>query len=114
MDRDGGKMSDQDQKKEGPCPCGPGMTLKNGKCVMPDVTFTSFFMALNSSVLYHLGELANPETGAQQKDMMLAKHTIDTMAMLQAKTRGNLSQEEISLVETSLYDLKMRYVKARD
>lgn len=106
-------MSDQDQKKDGPCPCGPGMTLKNGKCVMPDVTFTSFFMALNSSVLYHLGELADPQTGVQRKDMMLAKHTIDTMVMLQAKTRGNLSREEVELVETSLYDLKMRYVKAR-
>jgi hypothetical protein len=105
-------MSDQGQEKESHCPCGPGMTLKNGKCVMPDVTFTSFFMALNSSVLYHLGELADPETGAQQKDMMLAKHTIDTMSMLQTKTRGNLSSEEVELVDTSLYDLKMRYVKA--
>lgn len=106
-------MSEQGPKKDDPCPCGPGMTLKNGKCVMPDVTFTSFFMALNSSVLYHLGELADPETGVQQKNMMLAKHTIDTMSMLQAKTRGNLSSEEAELVENSLYDLKMRYVKAR-
>ncbi len=80
---------------------------------MPDVTFASFFMALNSSVLYHLGELADPETGAEQKDMMLAKHTIDTMSMLQVKTRGNLSPEEAELVENSLYDLKMRFVKAR-
>jgi len=106
-------MSDQGQEKDKPCSCGPGMTLKNGKCVMPDVTFTSFFMALNSSVLYHLGELADPETGVEQKNMMLAKHTIDTMSMLQAKTRGNLSSEEMELVENSLYDLKMRFVKAR-
>lgn len=105
-------MSKQDQQNEAPCPCAPGMVLKNGKCVMPDVTFTSFFMALNSSVLFHLGELADPLTGKTQKDMMLAKHTIDTMVMLQAKTRGNLSSEEMELVENSLYDLKMRFVKA--
>ena len=106
-------MSEQDRKMKEPCPCGPGMVLKNGECVMPDVTFTSFFMALNSSALYHLGELAEPVTGKLQKDMLLAKHTIDTMAMLQAKTRGNLSSEEMDLVENTLYDLKMRFVKAR-
>ncbi len=106
-------MSDQGQKMGDPCPCGPGMVLKNGKCVMPDVTFTSFFMALNSSVFCHLGEIADPVTGSQQKDMLLAKHTIDTMSMLQEKTRGNLSSEEMELVENILYDLKMRFVKAR-
>ena len=106
-------MDDQGQKKEAPCPCGPGMVLKNGQCVMPDVTFTSFFMALNSSVLYHLGELPDPVTGKRQKDMLLAKHTIDTMSMLQAKTCGNLTSEETDLVQTTLYDLKMRFVKAQ-
>lgn len=106
-------MNAENEKSKEPCPCSPGMVLKNGKCVMPDVTFTTFFMALNSSVLYHLGELAGPATGKQEKDMLLAKHTIDTMVMLQDKTKGNLTREELELVETSLYDLKMRFVKAR-
>jgi hypothetical protein len=106
-------MHTQNEKSDQSCPCAPGLVLKNGKCVMPDVTFTTFFMALNSSALYHLGELADPVTGKQQKDMLLAKHTIDTMSMLQAKTQGNLTREESDLVETSLYDLKMRFVQAR-
>jgi len=106
-------MSDQGAEKKDGCPCEPGMTLKDGKCVMPDVTFTSLVMALNSSTLAHLGELASPDSGTKQKNMMLAKHTIDTIAMLQVKTRGNLSHEESELVETSLFDLKMRFVKAR-
>lgn len=107
-------MSDQTTSKAAePCPCAPGLVLKNGKCVMPEVTFTTFFMALNSSALYHLGELADPVHGKRQKDMLLAKHTIDTMSMLQAKTSGNLTQEEMELVENSLYDLKMRFVKAK-
>lgn len=105
-------MSEHEKNsKREPCPCAPGMVLKNGKCVMPDVTFTTFFMALNSSALYHLGELADPYTGKQHKDMMLAKHTIDTMSMLQGKTVGNLTREEMDLVENTLYDLKMRFVK---
>lgn len=106
-------MTDQGAGKKDGCPCGPGMTLKDGKCVMPDVTLTSFVMALNSSALAHLGELVSPESGTKQQNMMLAKHTIDTIAMLQAKTRGNLSHEEAELIETSLFDLKMRFVKAR-
>lgn len=106
-------MSDHDTNKKDPCPCSPGLVLKDGKCVMPEVSFTTFFMALNSSALYHLGELSDPTTGKQQKDMLLAKHTIDTMSMLQAKTCGNLTREEMELVENSLYDLKMRFVKAK-
>ena len=100
-------------EKDGNCrPCAPGMVKKNGKCVMPDVTFTSFFMALNTSAFYHLGEIADPATGKRQKDMMMAKHTIDTMVLLQQKTKGNLNAEEKDLVDSSLYDLKMRFVNA--
>ncbi len=104
-------MSEKVQKED-ECPCAPGFVRKDGKCVLPDVTFTSFFMALNTSALYHLGELPDPATGKKQKDLMMARHTIDTMVMLQKKTAGNLDQEEKELVENSLYDLKMRYVNA--
>jgi hypothetical protein len=100
------------KQQESDCGCAPGMVKKDGKCVLPDVTFASFFMALNTSALYHLGEIAEPATGVRHKDMMMAKHTIDTMSMLADKTRGNLDAEEAKLVENSIYDLKMRYVKA--
>lgn len=88
------------------------MVKKDGECVMPDVTFNSFFMALNTSALYHLGEIADPATGTRHKDMMMAKHTIDTMSMLADKTKNNLNAEESELAANSIYDLKMRYVKA--
>lgn len=99
--------------KENDCSCAPGMINKNGKCVMPDVTFTSFFMALNTSALYHLGVIPDPVTGAKLVDLMMAKHTIDTMGMLKEKTKGNLTAEESELVTQGLYDLKMRYVNAK-
>ncbi len=97
---------------EDDCPCSPGLVKKDGKCVMPDVTFTSLFMALNTSTLFQLGVLPDPVSGEKRVDMMMAKHTIDTMTMLQEKTKGNLTEEEKELVETGLYDLKMRYVNA--
>lgn len=107
-----GELMTKLKNEEDPCPC-PGMVRKDGKCVMPDVTFTSFLMALNTSALFHLGELDDPVTGTKQKDILMAKHTIDTIALLSEKTEGNLTSEEKDLIETSLYDLKMRYVNAK-
>ena len=100
-----------DQEKEcGKCP--EGQVLKDGKCVLPDVTFTAFVMSLNTAALYHFGELADPETGRTGQDLMLAKHTIDTLKLLHEKTAGNLTRDEENLLETVLYDLKLRYVTA--
>ena len=99
------------EKKD--CCCPDGMVEKDGKCVLPDVTFTSFFMALNTSVLFHLGELPDPGTGQKQVNLSMAKYTIDTMRLLQEKTKGNLNEEEASLVDKSLYDLRMRYIKKK-
>ncbi len=101
-----------EKSRQNGCKCAPGMVKKDGKCVMPDVTFISFFMALNTSALYHLGEIADPVTGSCHKDTMMAKHTIDTMSMLGKKTEGNLNADEAELVTNSIYDLQMRYVKA--
>ena len=92
--------------------CPEGQVLQDGKCVMPDVTFTAFVMSLNTSALFHFGELADPETGKSTQDLVLAKHTIDTLNLLKEKTEGNLSRDEENLLETVLYDLKLRYVKA--
>lgn len=82
-----------------------------GRCVMPTVTFASFILSLNTSALYLMGELPHPETGKRTVDLELAKHTIDTLALLAAKTKGNLSSDEDELMTRILYDLKMRYVR---
>lgn len=82
-----------------------------GRCVMPEVTFSSFILSLNTSALYHMGELPHPETGQKVVDRELAKHTIDTLALLADKTRGNLSPDEHEFLTRALYELKMRFVK---
>jgi len=81
---------------------------------MPEVTFAGFILSLNTTALYHLGELAHPETGERNVDLELVKHTIDTLTLLGDKTRGNLDRDENELLSTILYDLKLRYVKAKD
>ncbi|HBI14315.1 MAG TPA: DUF1844 domain-containing protein [Desulfobulbaceae bacterium] len=96
-----------------PCPDGR-VRNEAGKCVMPEVTFTSFVLSLNTTALFHLGELPHPETGERKVDLELVKHSIDTLIMLQGKTSGNLDTSENELLSHILYDLKMRFIKAKD
>ncbi|AGF79030.1 protein of unknown function (DUF1844) [Desulfocapsa sulfexigens DSM 10523] len=94
------------------CPCGDGkVPNQEGKCVMPEVTFMALVMSLNSSALFHLGEIANPETGEKLVDFSLARHAIDTLMLLQEKTRGNLDADETEMLKNILYDVKIRFVQ---
>jgi Domain of unknown function (DUF1844) len=78
---------------------------------LPPVDFHTFILSLGSSALLHLGELEHPDAGAPRKDLPLAKQTIDILAMLEEKTRGNLTPAEEKLMESLLYDLRLRYVE---
>ncbi|MBC7358603.1 MAG: DUF1844 domain-containing protein [Desulfacinum sp.] len=77
----------------------------------PEVTFSTFVFSLSSSALVHLGEVPDPVTNKVEKDLALAKQIIDTLAMLEEKTRGNLERDEQQLLQTVLYDLRLRFVK---
>jgi hypothetical protein len=77
---------------------------------LPAVDFHTFILSLGSSALLHLGELDHPDGGQPESDLGLAKHTIDIISMLQEKTRGNLTPPEEKLIESLLYDLRLRYV----
>ena len=77
----------------------------------PEINFSTFIFSLNTSALLHLGEIPDPATGKQQEDLAMAKQTIDLIAMLQEKTRGNLAPDEENLVKHILYDLRLRYVQ---
>jgi len=77
---------------------------------LPEVTFSTFILSLVSSALVNMGEAPNPGTGATSIDLVLAKHTIDMIAMIKDKTKGNLSDDEQAMIDSVLYDLRMRYV----
>lgn len=102
------------ETNEKPCekPCPEGQVRVGGKCVMPEATFTTFILSLNTSALYHLGEIDDPTSGKTCTDLVLAKHAIDTLKLLQEKTKGNLTEQESSLLENMLCDLKLRFVRA--
>ena len=81
---------------------------------LPEVNFSSFLLSLSSSVLLHLGEIPDPQSGGKMKDMALAKQSIDILTLLKDKTEGNLTEEEKNLLENLLYDLRMRFVNASE
>ena len=86
---------------------------KNAQVPLPEVNFTSLIFSLSSTALLHLGELPDPQTHEKKKDILLAKHAIDTIAMLKEKTAGNLAGEEARFIENVLSDLRLRYVKEK-
>lgn len=79
---------------------------------LPEIDFATFVLSLASSALMHLGELHEPEGAPGERDLPLAKQTIDMLAMLELKTRGNLDAAEQQLLTSVLYDLRVKYVDA--
>ena len=78
---------------------------------LPEINFATFVFSLNTSVLVHLGVLEDPGSGEKTKNLPFAKQTIDILAMLEQKTRGNLESNEETMLKNILYDLRMLYVK---
>jgi hypothetical protein len=78
---------------------------------LPSIDFSTFVLSLSHSALMHLGEAPHPETGAVDKDVAMARQTIDLIGMLEEKTKGNLTGAEERLIAQILYDLRMRYVE---
>jgi hypothetical protein len=78
---------------------------------LPEIDFSSFIFSLSTSALFHLGEIPDPVTQKSEKDLPLAKQTIDILGVLREKTRGNLTPEEEKLMENILTDLRWRYIR---
>ncbi len=79
----------------------------------PEINFATFVASLNASVLLQLGAIEDPTTGTKNKNLPMAKQTIDILSMLQEKTAGNLREEEENLLKNILYDLRLMYVKEK-
>jgi hypothetical protein len=110
-----GKVKEEarkDEKEEGKKDEKAGDRKESEYTPLPEVNFSSFVLSLSSSILLHLGEIADPKSGEKKKDLALAKQTIDIITLLKDKTKGNLTEEEQKLLEHILYDMRMRFVKA--
>jgi hypothetical protein len=76
------------------------------------INFASFVLSLVHTAAVHFGDVADPNTGEHHApNLPLAQQMIEILAMLEEKTRGNLSAEERQLIDQVLYELKMRFVE---
>ena len=77
------------------------------------ISFAAFVLSLAHTAAVHFGDLPDPGSG-QKSDVNLpaAQQMVDILALLEAKTRGNLTVEERQLLEQILYELRLRYVEA--
>ena len=78
------------------------------------VTFVGFVLSLAHTAAVHFGDVPDPVTGETgEPNLVAAQQMIDILALLEEKTRGNLSPEDRQLLEQIVYELRMRYVEAR-
>ncbi len=85
---------------------------KQDRDPLPEINLATFILSLSGSAMFHIGEIPNPETGKTEKNLPLAKQSIDIIEMLKEKTKGNLDSDEEKLLDNVLYDLRMKYVNA--
>jgi len=79
----------------------------------PALNFTAFVISLASSAAIHFGDLADPMSGRKgEVNLAGAAQMIEILALLEEKTRGNLTAEERQVLEQVLYELRERFVEA--
>ena len=76
---------------------------------MPPAGFDTLLRSVVTQALYYLGDLATPG-GEAAVNLDLAKHHLDTLAVLESKTQGNLDEQERQTLDESLYEVRMRFV----
>ena len=81
--------------------------------VLQEVTFNSFVVSLATQALAQLGEMKPPEGLSIPVDVDAAKRTIDLLAMLKEKTKGNLNEDEEQLLDEVLHTLRLGFVRAK-
>jgi hypothetical protein len=78
------------------------------------VTFVGFVLSLAHTAAVHFGDVPDPVTGETgPPNLAAAQQMIEILALLEEKTRGNLSAEERQLLEQIVYELRLRYVEVR-
>ena len=79
---------------------------------IPPATFAMLLQTLATQAAMFLSDEIDPETGQPMRQLDIAKHNIDMLAVLEEKTKGNLTPDEARLLDSLLYELRMAYIQA--
>lgn len=75
------------------------------------VDFLNYVSSLGYQAMVFLGEIPSPVTNQSEKNLPQAKFIIDTLILLQGKTKGNLTKQEEDMLNMTAYELQMKYVE---
>jgi len=73
--------------------------------------FIEFVMMHAQNAALFLGQIPNPKTGEGEVNLEIAKMFIDQLAMIEEKTRGNLTNEESTVLRNAISNLQMAFVE---
>jgi hypothetical protein len=80
--------------------------------VAEPISFVGFVVSLAHTAYVHFGDVADPASGTSGQNLPGAQQIIDILALLEEKTRGNLTPEERQVLEQAIYELRLRFVQA--
>ena len=80
---------------------------------LPPPSFSLLVATLGSQAMVALGQVPNPLDGKTELRLDLARHAIDMLAMLEQKTKGNLTADEAAMLESVLHQLRMAFMAAK-
>lgn len=112
---DSGQQEDPDKKKEEKQDQKSPRTDRDESAqerILPPMDFSALVLSLAETALFHLGLLRMPGSEEVKKDLQAARQTIDLIAMLEDKTRGNLTDSERKVITDTLFQLRMTFVEA--
>lgn len=81
---------------------------------LPPASFAFLVSTLATQTMVHLGQIADPIDNKATIRLPLAQHHIDTLAILEEKTRGNLTAEEEKMLTTMLHELRMAFLYVKN
>lgn len=79
---------------------------------LPPASFSVLISSLVTQVFFALGAIEDPQTKQRFLDLDMARHHIDILAMLEEKTKGNLTDDEKKILDRAIYESRMQYVQA--
>ena len=105
------KLAEEAKKKAEQAPAGEGEAGARDPHEIPPASMVTLINTIAMQAMMAMGGMEDPETGKRYVDLAAAKFHIDTLGVLEEKTKGNLAEEEADLMTRALAELRMAYVQ---
>jgi hypothetical protein len=78
---------------------------------LPEANFETLISTMATQAMFAMGLIPDPASGQRMQHLDLARHHIDMLGVLEEKTKGNLSEEETTMLSQTAYELRQQYIQ---